>query len=122
MTGEIFTEINEEKNNIHFRLRLISGIFLLQKKILQMSSADASNSNNTSKTDEYIKLRVVGQDNSSYSFFDRAFFCCKTEIIHLGEVHFKVKMTTSMGKLKKSYAERQGKKCAVYVFWGFLLI
>ncbi|CAF0736573.1 unnamed protein product [Rotaria sordida] len=40
------------------------------------------------KTDEYIKLRVVGQDNS--------------------EVHFKVKMTTSMGKLKKSYAERQG--------------
>ncbi|CAF1108861.1 unnamed protein product [Didymodactylos carnosus] len=40
------------------------------------------------KTDEYIKLKVVGQDNS--------------------EVHFKVKMTTSMGKLKKSYAERQG--------------
>ncbi|CAF1244173.1 unnamed protein product [Adineta ricciae] len=40
------------------------------------------------KTDEYIKLRVVGQDNS--------------------EVHFKVKMTTGMGKLKKSYAERQG--------------
>lgn len=29
-----------------------------------MSSADASNTNNTSKTDEYIKLRVVGQDNS----------------------------------------------------------
>lgn len=29
-----------------------------------MSTADASNSNNTSKTDEYIKLRVVGQDNS----------------------------------------------------------
>ncbi len=27
----------------------------------------------------------------------------------VGEVHFKVKMTTSMGKLKKSYAERQGK-------------
>ncbi|CAF3907655.1 unnamed protein product, partial [Rotaria sp. Silwood1] len=49
-----------------------------QKK---MSTADATNSNNTSKTDEYIKLRVVGQDNS--------------------EVHFKVKMTTSMGKLKK---------------------
>jgi len=37
---------------------------------------------------EYIKLKVVGQDNS--------------------EVHFKVKMTTNMGKLKKSYAERQG--------------
>jgi hypothetical protein len=28
----------------------------------------------------------------------------------VGEVHFKVKMTTSMGKLKKSYAERQGKR------------
>ncbi|CAF4533618.1 unnamed protein product, partial [Rotaria sp. Silwood2] len=25
----------------------------------------------------------------------------------IGEVHFKVKMTTNMGKLKKSYAERQ---------------
>ncbi|CAM2726034.1 unnamed protein product [Rotaria socialis] len=33
------------------------------------------------KTEEYIKLRVVGQDN--------------------------IKMTTSLGKLKKSYAERQ---------------
>jgi small ubiquitin-related modifier len=31
---------------------------------------------------------VVGQDNS--------------------EVHFKVKFTTNMGKLKKSYSERQG--------------
>ncbi|CAF2692508.1 unnamed protein product [Rotaria sp. Silwood2] len=49
------------------------------------------------KTDEYIKLRVVGQDNS--------------------EVHFKVKMTTNMGKLKKSYAERQGKN-----FIHFLLV
>lgn len=37
---------------------------------------------------EFIKLKVVGQDNS--------------------EVHFKVKMTTSMSKLKKCYSERQG--------------
>lgn len=37
---------------------------------------------------EFIKLKVVGQDNS--------------------EVHFKVKMTTQMGKLKKSYSERVG--------------
>jgi len=37
---------------------------------------------------EYIKLKVVGQDNT--------------------EVHFKVKYSTNMGKLKKSYAERQG--------------
>ncbi|CAF0966038.1 unnamed protein product [Rotaria sp. Silwood1] len=48
------------------------------------------------KTDEYIKLRVVGQDNS--------------------EVHFKVKMTTNMGKLKKSYAERQGVSVATLRF------
>ncbi|CAF3349396.1 unnamed protein product [Rotaria socialis] len=53
-----------------------------------MSSTEGATSNNASNADEYIKLRVVGQDNS--------------------EVHFKVKMTTSMGKLKKSYAERQG--------------
>ena len=32
---------------------------------------------------EYIRLKVVGQDNS--------------------EIHFKVKFTTPMGKLKKSY-------------------
>jgi hypothetical protein len=29
-----------------------------------MSTTDAANNNNTSKNDEYIKLRVVGQDNS----------------------------------------------------------
>ena len=33
-----------------------------------MSTADAANSNNTSKNDEYIKLRVVGQDNSELLF------------------------------------------------------
>ena len=38
--------------------------------------------------EEYIKLKVVGQENS--------------------EVHFKVKSSTNMGKLKKSYSERQG--------------
>jgi len=37
---------------------------------------------------EYIKLKVVGQDSN--------------------EVHFRVKMSTQMGKLKKSYAERIG--------------
>ena len=35
---------------------------------------------------EYIKLKVVGQDSN--------------------EIHFRVKMTTAMGKLKKSYSER----------------
>merc|ERR1712048_519300 len=37
---------------------------------------------------EYIKLKVVGQDSN--------------------EIHFRVKMTTRMGKLKKSYSERVG--------------
>lgn len=36
---------------------------------------------------EYIQLKVVGQDSS--------------------EIHFKVKMKTSMAKVKKSYSERQ---------------
>lgn len=77
-----------------------------------MSSADGANSNNTSKTDEYIKLKVVGQDNSELHLW-RALpldgRCSLSLSRVLGEVHFKVKMTTSMGKLKKSYAERQGK-------------
>ncbi|XP_031512713.1 small ubiquitin-related modifier 5 [Papio anubis] len=38
--------------------------------------------------DEDIKLRVIGQDNS--------------------EIHFKVKMTTPLKKLKESYCQRQG--------------
>ncbi|MFH4979812.1 hypothetical protein AB6A40_006521 [Gnathostoma spinigerum] len=37
---------------------------------------------------EYIKLKVVGQDSN--------------------EVHFRVKYGTSMGKLKKAYADRTG--------------
>merc|ERR1739844_592090 len=37
---------------------------------------------------EYIKLKVVGQDSN--------------------EIHFRVKMTTQMGKLQKSYSERVG--------------
>ena len=37
---------------------------------------------------EYIKLKVVGQDSN--------------------EIHFCVKQTTQMGKLKKSYSERVG--------------
>lgn len=37
---------------------------------------------------EYIRLKVVGQDNT--------------------EIHFRVRMTTKMEKLKRSYSERQG--------------
>jgi small ubiquitin-related modifier len=38
--------------------------------------------------DDYIKLRVVSQDSN--------------------EVHFRVKSSTTLGKLKKSYADRMG--------------
>ena len=40
------------------------------------------------KEGEYIKLKVIGQDGS--------------------EIHFKVKMTTHLKKLKESYCQRQG--------------
>uniref|UniRef100_A0A8C4Z5K2 Rad60/SUMO-like domain-containing protein n=1 Tax=Gadus morhua TaxID=8049 RepID=A0A8C4Z5K2_GADMO len=39
------------------------------------------------KEGDYIKLKVIGQDNS--------------------EIHFKVKMTTHLKKLKESYSQRQ---------------
>ncbi|KPP60196.1 small ubiquitin-related modifier 1-like [Scleropages formosus] len=48
------------------------------------SSQDAGDK----KDGEYIKLKVIGQDNS--------------------EIHFKVKMTTHLKKLKESYSQRQG--------------
>ncbi|KAF7636044.1 Small ubiquitin-related modifier [Meloidogyne graminicola] len=57
--------------------------------------ADADNNNTTAASGdttqqaaEYIKIKVVGQDSN--------------------EVHFRVKFGTSMGKLKKAYAERTG--------------
>merc|ERR1712187_915646 len=52
---------------------------------------DAGNSeadSNMGDETEYIKLKVVGQDSN--------------------EIHFRVKQTTQMGKLKKSYSERVG--------------
>merc|ERR1712203_1267124 len=51
---------------------------------IKMSEANADTNTET----EYIKLKVVGQDSN--------------------EIHFRVKMTTQMGKLKKSYSERVG--------------
>merc|ERR1712038_1646972 len=51
---------------------------------IKMSEANADTNTET----EYIKLKVVGQDSN--------------------EIHFRVKMSTNMGKLKKSYAERVG--------------
>nr|XP_018915277.1 PREDICTED: small ubiquitin-related modifier-like [Bemisia tabaci] len=40
------------------------------------------------KNSDFIKLKVVGNDSN--------------------EIHFRVRMTTHMGKLKKSYSERVG--------------
>ncbi|UJR10518.1 hypothetical protein I4U23_014721 [Adineta vaga] len=74
----------------HLCVCYMCGLQLQQQTSVHGIKYGATGSN-TSKTEEYIKLRVVGQDNSQYS-----------------EVQFKVKMTTSMSKLKKSYAERQG--------------
>merc|ERR1712038_834680 len=51
---------------------------------IKMSEANAD----PNTEPEYIKLKVVGQDSN--------------------EIHFRVKMTTAMGKLKKSYSERVG--------------
>ncbi|XP_055340177.1 LOW QUALITY PROTEIN: small ubiquitin-related modifier-like [Paramacrobiotus metropolitanus] len=47
-------------------------------------------------SDEYIKLRVVAQDGN--------------------EVHFRVKASTALGKLKKSYADRMGVAVAALRF------
>ena len=44
---------------------------------------------------EYIKLKVVGQDSN--------------------EIHFRVKQTTQMGKLKKSYSERVGQSWVTFL-------
>merc|ERR1712086_200058 len=67
-------------------------IFKFQKEILRASSNAlidkmGDNAEAAGET-EYIKLKVVGQDSN--------------------EIHFRVKMTTQMGKLKKSYSERVG--------------
>jgi small ubiquitin-related modifier len=54
--------------------------------------SDANNPNEKQDggdgSSEYIKLKVVGQDGN--------------------EIHFRVKMSTQMAKLKKSYSERLG--------------
>ncbi|XP_062894890.1 small ubiquitin-related modifier 1-like [Mobula hypostoma] len=50
--------------------------------------AKPSSHSGEKKDGEYIKLKVIGQDNS--------------------EIHFKVKMTTQLRKLKECYCQRQG--------------
>ncbi|VDO96090.1 unnamed protein product [Soboliphyme baturini] len=50
--------------------------------------AEESSKVKDSEGTEFIKLKVVGQDGN--------------------EIHFRVKFTTPMGKLKRSYADRIG--------------
>ncbi|CAK5040991.1 unnamed protein product [Meloidogyne enterolobii] len=52
------------------------------------NNTTAATGETTQPSAEYIKIKVVGQDSN--------------------EVHFRVKFGTSMGKLKKAYAERTG--------------
>uniref|UniRef100_A0A8D2HXD0 Small ubiquitin like modifier 1 n=1 Tax=Urocitellus parryii TaxID=9999 RepID=A0A8D2HXD0_UROPR len=47
------------------------------------------------KEGEYIKLKVIGQDSS--------------------EIHFKVKMTTHLKKLKESYCQRQVRELLIII-------
>lgn len=56
--------------------------------MLQEETKPSSQDGGDKKDGEYIKLKVIGQDSS--------------------EIHFKVKMTTHLKKLKESYSQRQG--------------
>merc|ERR1712123_86308 len=57
-------------------------------QVAVQSTQSNNNLFNMGDETEYIKLKVVGQDSN--------------------EIHFRVKQTTQMGKLKKSYSERVG--------------
>merc|ERR1712224_247947 len=60
-----------------------------QDDVIEVYQEQTGGGENGNKDEtEYIKLKVVGQDSN--------------------EIHFRVKMSTNMGKLKKSYAERVG--------------
>ncbi|RWS07041.1 hypothetical protein B4U79_03540, partial [Dinothrombium tinctorium] len=63
--------------------RTVNSSFVLKQDNKQNVEGNAGDAGS-----EYIKLKVVGQDSN--------------------EIHFRVKMTTQMGKLKKSYSERVG--------------
>ncbi|RXM32105.1 Small ubiquitin-related modifier 1 [Acipenser ruthenus] len=73
------------------KLVIIVTAFKLLKRVFSFYRQDTKPSSHDSgdkKDGEYIKLKVIGQDNS--------------------EIHFKVKMTTHLKKLKESYCQRQG--------------
>ena len=66
---------------------------------------------------EYIKLKVVGMLKpifarcTSIATLDQRTIFCNCFLLKgqdSNEIHFRVKQTTQMGKLKKSYSERVG--------------
>jgi len=59
--------------------------------------ADNVDENGNAEVPAYLKLRVIGSGDGS-------------------EVHFRIKHTTSMSKLKKSYAERVGVSASTISF------
>jgi len=65
----------------------IDSVIFIAVLIAVMSQSEGKQEAGDSNS-EYIKLKVVGQDSN--------------------EIHFRVKMTTQFGKLKKSYSERVG--------------
>ncbi|KAM8873465.1 small ubiquitin-related modifier 1 [Synchiropus picturatus] len=78
----------------HLRARAtlsLKQLYCTFKRGLNMSDTEtkpSSQDGGDKKDGEYIKLKVIGQDSS--------------------EIHFKVKMTTHLKKLKESYSQRQG--------------
>merc|ERR1712051_479934 len=70
---------------VHLHLQI--SIFFPKASLNALINKMGDNAEAAGET-EYIKLKVVGQDSN--------------------EIHFRVKMTTQMGKLKKSYSERVG--------------
>ena len=57
---------------------------------------------------EYIKLKLVGQDSNEQGPTDLEYIKLKLVGQYSHEIHFMVKQTTQMGKLKKAYTERVG--------------
>jgi hypothetical protein len=80
-------------------------LFLFQKKKCQLPTLQIAIIQ--AKMMNILNLELSVKTIVSYYLFKKNFLLNQF-FSFIGEVHFKVKMTTSMGKLKKSYAERQG--------------
>lgn len=63
---------------------------------VKKNTPSSDSKNDEDSVDKFIKLKVIAQDHS--------------------EVHFKVKKTTQLRKVKQSYAERQGTQISVLRF------